>query len=57
MDVLNLKNVLLHEQNFAHEVGYFIGLEHPWNKEDGDFAFKRQIDNIPTIMGKDSTYN
>tara|TARA_B100000212_G_scaffold28453_1_gene18766 strand:- start:120 stop:260 length:141 start_codon:yes stop_codon:yes gene_type:complete len=45
------------EQNFVHEVGYFIGLEHPWDKEDGDFVFERQIDNIPTIMGKDSTYN
>ena len=42
---------------FVHVVGHFLGLEHPWDKEDGDFAFKRQIDNILTIMGKDSTYN
>ena len=42
---------------FIHELGHLIGLEHPWDKDDGDFAFDNPTDNIPTVMGWDSTYN
>ena len=40
---------------FIHELGHLIGLEHPWDKEDGDWAVKNSdIKTVDTIMGYES---
>lgn len=39
---------------FIHEIGHLLGLEHPWDKPDGDWAVKNaKIKTIHTIMGYD----
>ena len=54
---------------FLHELGHLLGLEHPWNKNDGDYAFKGpefadgltvkelQDINLPTVMGFHGQFN
>ena len=37
---------------FIHELGHLLGLEHPWDKDDGDWAVSSSDDpTIDTIMG------
>jgi hypothetical protein len=37
---------------FLHELGHLLGLEHPWDKDDGDFAVNDWNDShAPTRMG------
>ena len=37
---------------FIHELGHLLGLEHPWDKEDGDWAVSSSEEKtIGTIMG------
>ena len=39
---------------FIHEIGHLLGLEHPWDKPDGDWAVKNaKVKTIHTIMGYD----
>ena len=37
---------------FIHELGHLLGLEHPWDKDDGDWAVSSSDDpTVETIMG------
>lgn len=37
---------------FIHELGHLLGLEHPWDKEDGDWAVSSSKDRTTdTVMG------
>ena len=37
---------------FIHELGHLLGLEHPWDKEDGDWAVSSSEDRtVNTVMG------
>ena len=37
---------------FIHELGHLLGLEHPWDKDDGDWAVSSSDDRtIDTVMG------
>ena len=37
---------------FLHELGHFLGLEHPWDKDDGDWAVDEWSDShASTRMG------
>lgn len=37
---------------FIHELGHLLGLEHPWDKDDGDWAVSSSDDpSVETIMG------
>ena len=37
---------------FVHELGHLLGLEHPWDKEDGDWAVSSSDEpTVDTIMG------
>ena len=39
---------------FLHELGHFLGLEHPWDKDDGDWAVSNWSDpHASTRMGYD----
>ena len=39
-------------KTFIHELGHLLGLEHPWDKEDGDWAVSHSEEKaVPTIMG------
>ena len=41
---------------FVHELGHLLGLEHPWDKPDGDWAVANdKIKTIDTIMGYESS--
>ena len=40
---------------FIHELGHLLGLEHPWDKEDGDWAVSSSEDRtVDTVMGYES---
>ena len=37
---------------FIHELGHLLGLEHPWDKDDGDWAVSSsEVRTIDTVMG------
>ena len=37
---------------FIHELGHLLGLEHPWDKDDGDWAVSSSDDpTVDTVMG------
>ena len=37
---------------FIHEFGHLLGLEHPWDKDDGDWAVSNsKVRTVDTIMG------
>ena len=37
---------------FIHELGHLLGLEHPWDKDDGDWAVSNsKVRTVDTIMG------
>jgi len=39
---------------FIHELGHLLGLEHPWDKEDGDWAVSSSEERtVDTVMGYD----
>ena len=40
---------------FVHELGHLLGLEHPWDKDDGDWAVENSsVETEDTIMGYES---
>jgi len=37
---------------FIHELGHLLGLEHPWDKDDGDWAVSSsEVRTVDTVMG------
>ena len=37
---------------FIHELGHLLGLEHPWDKDDGDWAVSSsKVRTVDTVMG------
>ena len=48
----NQSSKITQENIFRHELGHVLGLEHPWDSEDGDFAVNEWSDkHEPTRMG------
>ena len=48
----NQSSKTIQENAFRHELGHVLGLEHPWDSDDGDFAVNEWSDkHEPTRMG------